>query len=253
MSKRFEELAFHSTRMGDISLRRRFDPALGIEVYEAKLDDEFLMSSAFTTAEIALARLGLDRVIGADLDVVVGGLGLGYTAIAALEEPRVRTLTVIEALGEVIAWHRHALLPDAAGLANDNRVELRSADFFACVQGAGFDPAVPGRRYHAVLLDIDHSPEHVLHPSHASFYSAQGLAGLRDLLHPDGVFGLWSDDPPEPVFTALLREVFAEVDAAVVSFPNPYTGGTSSNTVYVCVNGDELRRPAAATSRTTGP
>ena len=238
MSRRFEELAFQSTRMGDISLRRRFDPALGVEVYEAKLDDDFLMSSAFTAAEIALARLGLQRLVQADLDVVVGGLGLGYTAIAALADPRVRTLTVIEALDEVITWHRRALLPDAAGLATDPRVKLRSADFFACVQGTGFDPAVPGRRYHAVLLDIDHSPEHVLHPSHAGFYSARGLRRLRDLLHPDGLFALWSDDPPEPMFTALLREVFTEVDAAVVDFPNPYVGGTSSNTVYVCVNGD---------------
>lgn len=238
MSRRFEELAFQPTRMGDISLRRRFDPTLGGEVYEAKLDDEFLMSSAFTAAEIALAQLGLQRLDRGDLDVVVGGLGLGYTAMAALEDPRVRTLTVIEALDEVIAWHRRALLPDAVGLATDPRVELRSADFFACVASTGFDAAVPGRRYHAVLLDIDHSPEHVLHPSHAAFYSAQGLRRLCDLLHPDGVFGLWSDDPPEPMFTALLREVFAEVDAAVVDFPNPYVGGTSSNTVYVCVNGD---------------
>jgi spermidine synthase len=238
MSRRFEELAFQPTRMGDISLRRRFDPALGGEVYEAKLDDEFLMSSAFTAAEVALARRGLGRVIGTDLDIVVGGLGLGYTAVAVMEDPRVRTVTVVEALGEVIAWHRDGLLPDAAGLQTDPRVELRQADFFACVRNAGFDSAVPGRRYHAVLLDIDHSPDHLLHPSHADFYSRQGLGRLRDLLHPSGVFGLWSDDPPEPVFTALLRDVFADVDAAVVDFPNPYSGGCSSNTVYTCVAGD---------------
>ena len=239
MSRRFEELAFQSTQMGDIGLRRRFDPILGGDVYEAKLDDDFLMSSAFTAAEVALSRRGLERVIGPDLDVIVGGLGLGYTAVAALEDPRVRTLTVIEALDEVISWHRRALLPDAIGLADDPRVELRRADFFACVQGEGFDPAVPGRRYHAVLLDIDHSPEHLLHPSHAAFYSAHGLHRLRDLLHPGGIFGLWSDDPPEPAFTALLHEVFAEVEAAVVDFPNPYTRGTSSNTVYVCMHRDD--------------
>jgi spermidine synthase len=238
MSRRFEELAFQPTRMGDISLRRRFDPVLGGQVYEAKLDDEFLMSSAFTAAEVALARRGLERVTGTDLDIVVGGLGLGYTAVAVLGDPRVRTLTVVEALDEVIAWHRNGLLPDAAELGTDPRAELRSADFFACVRNTGFDSAVPGRRYHAILLDIDHSPGHVLHPSHAAFYSAEGLRRLRDLLHPGGVFGLWSDDPPEPVFTALLRDVFADVDAAVVDFPNPYTGGTSSNTVYLCVTGD---------------
>ena len=238
MARRFEELAFQPTRMGDISLRRRFDPVLGGDVFEAKLDDEFLMSSAFTVAEIALARLGLARTQGDDLDVVVGGLGLGYTALTALEEPRVRSVTVIEAIEEVISWHRRGLLPDATALATDPRVELRCADFFACVQGSGFDPQAPGRHYDVVLLDIDHSPEHVLHPSHQAFYATAGLRRLRDLLQPRGVFGLWSDDPPEPAFTARLREVFTDVDAAVVDFPNPYTGGTSSNTVYVGANGD---------------
>ncbi len=238
MSRRFEELAFDSTRLGEITLRRRFDPLLGGDVYEAKLDDEFLMSSAFTAAEIALARLGLQRVTGDDLDVVVGGLGLGYTAIAALEDPRVRSLTVIEALDAVIAWHRSHLLPDAAALATDPRVVLRSADFFAAVEGAGFDPRSPDRKYHAVLLDIDHTPDHVLHPSHAAFYSDRGLRRLRDLLHPGGVFGLWSDDPPAPAVASLLRGVFTDSGAEVVAFPNPYAGGTSSNTVYWGVRDD---------------
>ena len=61
--------------MGEISLRRRRDPALNVDVYEVKLDDEFLMSSLFTVAEVELARLGLAQVVDADLDVVVGGLG----------------------------------------------------------------------------------------------------------------------------------------------------------------------------------
>jgi hypothetical protein len=65
------------------------------------------------------------------------------------------------------------------------------------------------------------------------------LHRLRNLLHPGGVFGLWSDDPPEPAFTSLLHGVFADVDATGVDFPNPYTRGISSNTVYVCVNWDD--------------
>ena len=238
MSRRIEELAFQTTRMGDISLRRRFDPLLGEDVIEAKLDDEFLMSSSFTVAEIELARLGLGRVRATDIDVVVGGLGLGYTAMAALEDSRVRSLTVVEALQEVIDWHEHALLPDVVGLVGDPRVRLTCADFFACVAGEGFDEDSPGRRYDAILLDIDHTPDHVLHPSHAGFYSPRGLGRLSRLLRPGGVFGLWSDDPPEPVFESLLQEVFPDVVAEVVTFPNPYTAGTSSNTVYVCVVGD---------------
>ena len=56
------------------------------------------MSSLFTEAEIQLAKLGLDGLEGDELDVVVGGLGLGYTALAALENPRVRSLIVVEVM-----------------------------------------------------------------------------------------------------------------------------------------------------------
>ena len=233
MSARFEELDWAETPMGPISLRRRLEPTLQVDVYEAKLGDEFLMSSLFTAAEIALARLGLGGLPDTDLDVVVGGLGLGYTAQAVLADPRVRSLAVVEALGEVIAWHRRELLPDVVGLAADPRVRLVHGDFFAMVEsGAGFDDELPGRA-HAVLVDIDHTPRHVLHPSHAAFYTADGLGRLVPHLQPGGVFALWSDDPPDAEFDALLAEVFTTAEAHVVTFPNPLTGGESANTVYV--------------------
>ena len=236
MGARFEELAWTQTPMGAISLRRRLEPALQVDVYEAKLDDEFLMSSLFTAGEVALARLGLAAVTGAELDVVVGGLGLGYTAQAVLADARVRSLTVLEALHEVVEWHRRELLPDVAGLATDPRCRLATADFFARAAGSdGLDPDAPDRLFHAVLVDIDHTPRHVLHPSHAPFYTAEGLARLARYLHPDGVFALWSDDPPDADFGALLDEVFASAQAHVVTFANPLTGGESANSVYVAI------------------
>ncbi len=131
---RFEELAWRETSMGAVSLRRRREPVLDVDVYEVKLGHEFLMSSLFTVAEVELARLGLARVEGDQLDVVVGGLGLGYTARAVLDDPRVRSLVVVEALADVIEWHNRGLLPDAAGLTSDPRVRLVQADFFATVQ-----------------------------------------------------------------------------------------------------------------------
>ncbi|MEZ0339287.1 spermidine synthase [Mycobacterium sp. pV006] len=236
MGSRFEELDWSETPRGVISLRRRVEPSLNVDVYEVKFGDEFLMSSLFTVAEVELARLGLAAASGSELDVVVGGLGLGYTAQSALSDPRVRSLVVVEALGEVIGWHERALLPDTAELVSDARLRLQHGDFFAMADSsAGFDPEAPGRRFHAVLLDIDHTPRHVLHPSHRAFYTPAGLRKLVAHLHRGGVFALWSDDPPDPDFESVLADVFDRSEASVIRFPNPLTGGHSTNTVYVAV------------------
>lgn len=219
--------------MGPLSLRRRLDPLLDADVYEVKLGDEFLMSSAFTAGEVALARLALDTLRESELDVVVGGLGLGYTAHAVLGDPRVRSLTVVEAVAEVIEWHERGLLPDTAGLAADPRTRLVRGDFFAMAGTNGFHVDAPGRRVDAVIVDIDHTPRHVLHPRHAAFYTPVGLRCLAHRLHPGGVFGLWSDDPPDPGFQAALAAAFPVTQARVVTFANAYTGGQSANTIYL--------------------
>ncbi len=233
MSARITELDWQSTRIGDVSLRRRLDPVSGSEVHEVLLGEEYLMSSLFTVAEVALADLGLAAVEGTALDVAVGGLGLGWTARAALREPRVRRLDVVEALPAVISWHQRGLLPYAQELTSDPRTHLVEGDFFALVAaGQTFAPQGPAR-YDAVLLDVDHSPRHVLDPSHAPFYEATGLRRMAEQLVPGGVFALWSDDGPDAPFLAVLAEVFATATSHVVPFANPYTGGESSNTVYV--------------------
>jgi spermidine synthase len=234
VSARLEELAWANTPMGVISLRRRLDPMLKVEVYEAKLGDEFLMSSLFTVAETELALLALGRVQADVLDVVVGGLGLGYTARAALTDQRVRSLTVVEALTEVIDWHERGLVPGASELTTDPRTRLVHGDFFAMADSdGGFDPQAPGRRVDVVLLDIDHTPRHVLHPRHAAFYTPAGIRGLARHLRPGAVFALWSDDPPDEDFLAALAEAFPHATAQVVTFPNPLTGGESANTIYL--------------------
>jgi hypothetical protein len=155
---RFEELDFKSTPMGDLFLRRRREPTLDVDVYEVKLGDEYLMSSLFTEAEEQLAQLGLAAVRAgalADvdaLDVLVGGLGLGYTAAAALEDERVASMVVLEVLPAVIDWHERGLLSVSASLTADPRTSLELADFFAIMRAEPRE-----RRWHAILVDIDHT------------------------------------------------------------------------------------------------
>lgn len=229
----FEELDYRETPMGELILRRRTQLSLGIEVYEVKLGDEFLMSSLFTAGEIALAKLGLAGLGSGPLDVVVGGLGLGYTARAVLDHPGVRSLLVVEALPAVIEWHRRGLVPLGAGLTSDPRCTFLNADFFAQVNTDAIDPGRPGRRFDAILADIDHSPSAVLHPRHGAFYARAGLRRLTAHLQPQGTFGLWSNDPPDDAFRTELAAVFASVEAHVVTFHNPLQNRDAANTVYV--------------------
>jgi spermidine synthase len=230
---RFEELDWRPTPLGDISLRRRRDPVTGADVFEIKLDDDFLMSSLFTVAEVALAELALAGLAGPLLEVAVGGLGLGYTAATVLEHPRVSSLVVVEKLGEVIDWHRRGLIPLGPTLTADARCRLVEGDFFAMVNGRGLDPGVADRRFDAVVLDIDHSPRHVLHPSHADFYGTAGTRRLAQRLRPGGAFALWSNDPPDDDYLAVLRDIFTDVRAEVVRFHNPLQDREATNTVYV--------------------
>jgi spermidine synthase len=201
-------------------------------VYEVKLGDEFLMSSLFTAGEVALADLALSKR-NAPLDVLVGGLGLGYTVHAALRYPNVQSLLVVETLADVIDWHRRGLVPLGNELVADPRCKFINRDFFEVITSRGIDPNFPSRRFHAILLDIDHSPKHVLHPSHSGLYQPEGLKRLAAHLHGGGVFALWSNDPPDEEFCTALASVFPQYEAHVVRFPNPLQNREAANTVYV--------------------
>ncbi len=295
MSRLFEELDYRVTTIGELSLRRRRDLETGRDIYEIKLGDEYLMSSRFTVSEEALGRLGVCEHPGPDrggLSVAVGGLGLGYTARAALATGRVAEMVLIEALEPVIDWHRQGLLPVGRELAADPRCRFVCADFFALLGGLsvgtaagaregcavprvlqppaagteevqrpaparpegregrpegaappsgrpppgteeGLDPEQPGRRFDVVLLDIDHAPDRHLDPRNASFYGPEGLRRLAANLAPGGVFGLWSDDPPDQEFPATLRSVFSTARAEKVCFHNPRQDRTVVQTVYL--------------------
>ena len=230
----FEELDYRETPIGELSLRRRRELRLGVDVLEIKLGDEFLMSSLFTVSEVALARLALAELPGDALDIAVGGLGLGYTAQAVLEHPRVGSLLLIELLAPVIDWHRNGLLPLGASLTTDARCRMVEGDFFALASSpSGLDPQQPGRRFDAILVDIDHSPDALLDARSLDFYQPEGLQTLAARLHPGGMFGLWSNEPPDEAFVMRLQRVFASAWAEPVSFHNPLQDRPFTQTVYL--------------------
>ena len=236
MSLNYEELDFQKTLIGDLMLRRRKMLQLGgIDIFEVKLGEDFLMTSLFHESESQLSIIGLAHTDKKELDVVVGGLGLGYTAAAALEDKRVKSLVIVEYLEAVIGWHKNHTVPMGKVLTEDSRCRIVNADFFALSNdiSKSFDPENPNKKHDVILLDIDHTPTNQLSGTNKHFYTEEGLRELSGHLNPRGVFALWADGSPEQYFTEHLKCVFTDVESHHIQFENPITSGISEGAVYV--------------------
>ncbi|MDA1194422.1 MAG: spermidine synthase [Planctomycetota bacterium] len=235
MSAMYEELDRQDTPIGEIVLRRRRVP--GLEegpIYEIKIDDDLLMSSLINESEQALAHEAIKAIGDGIYDVLVGGLGLGYTAWAALGYERVRSVTVIELLEPIIAWHEQGLVPLGQELHDHPRCRFLRGDFFVLVTDPSLrDVLHPAGGYGAILVDIDHAPDALLHATHAGFYAPRALARTADLLQPGGVLAIWSAGKPQEAFTTQLRRVFPQVELHEVEVYNPLADADQVDTLYV--------------------
>lgn len=222
----FKILAYDDTPLGPLCLRRRELPAEpGTVVTEVSLNHEFLMSSYNTASERALASLALEMHSGPGLDVLVGGLGLGYTAREALVSRRVSRVEVVEFLPQVIRWLDGDLIPLARELKADPRHKVVQGDVYRRLS----EP--PACAHDLILIDVDHSPEDRLSAAHGSFYTEEGLARAKEHLRPGGVLGVWSYDENAP-FADALRRSFREVRVEPVEFGNRFVGGTQTDWLF---------------------
>jgi spermidine synthase len=209
-----EILAYEDSPLGPLCLRRReLLSQPGTVVTEVTLNHAFLMSSYNTASERALASVALEMHPGTDLRVLVGGLGLGYTAHAALASPRVAKVQVVEFLPQVIDWLEQDLVPLAPALKADPRFTTAAGDVYARLAAA------PGERFDLILIDVDHAPDDQLSGANDAFYSAEGLERASRHLAPGGILGVWSYAESSP-FAQALREVFHDVRIEPVTFFN---------------------------------
>jgi spermidine synthase len=231
----YEELDHRKTAIGELILRRRRVPLMTPEpIYEIMLGNDLLMSSLLNESEMALAHLGIAAVGDGIFDVLVGGLGLGYTAWAALGYERVRSVTVIELLPEVIEWHEQGRVPLGDELSGSERCRFLEGDFFVLAA----DPSVrdlvhPERGYGAILVDIDHAPDSWLDASSRSFYREGPIARMTEMLQPGGVFALWSAGAADARFAALLEPIFQSVTTHEIEVFNPMIDEDMTDTIYV--------------------
>ena len=213
-----EFLAHEDTAIGTLMLRRReLLSKPGTVVTEITLDHEFLMSSYITFSERALASVALEMHPGEELRVLVGGLGLGYTAWEVVQSPRVARVEVVEFVPAVIRWMDEGLVPLSGAFASEARIEVLQGDVF---ERLATPPAAAAPGYDLILIDVDHSPDEQLGDStNDFFYSAQGLLGAGRHLAPGGVLGVWSYAENSGC-SAALYEAFREVRVEPVAFVN---------------------------------
>jgi spermidine synthase len=209
-----EILAYEPSPLGILCLRRReLLSQPGTIVTEVTLNHEFLMSSLYTDSERALAQSALRMHSGDDLRVLVGGLGLGYTAREALLADRVARVEVVELLPQVIDWLARGLVPLSSELRDERRLVVTQGDVYRRLAGP------PDDLLDVILIDVDHSPEERLGEESARFYTTQGLLAARRHLAVDGVLAVWSYTESSP-FADALRAVFEQVRVEPVTYDN---------------------------------
>ncbi len=200
-----DEIARSETERGEVVLRRRTNE-LGADVLELRVNGIFVMDTHETGSEIALAEAALELVAD-PRDVVVGGLGLGFTTQRVLADPRVERVTVVEIEDALIGWMRDGTVPQGPAILADQRVKIVNADISMAIAEA--------RSTHdLVLLDVDNGPGYLVNEANERIYEPEFLARCRDLLNPDGVLVVWSAAAAPELLDA-MRTVFGDAEERV--------------------------------------
>ncbi len=181
----------------------------GSPVDELIVNGVFAMDSAHTDTERALAAwvpassgaiaTGTDRLPR----VLIGGLGLGYTAAAVLERD-VMAVDVVELEPCLVSWARAGVTATLAQVAADPRCQLHVGDVADVFGGR----AEPSGRWDAILLDVDNGPDFLIHAQNEPLYGEPMLAAAYRQLHPGGVLALWSQGP-SPLLMRRLNRIAA--------------------------------------------
>ncbi len=194
------EIARAESERGEVVLRRRTS-GLGADVFELRVNGVFVMDTIETGTEIELAGVALDLVPD-PRDVVVGGLGLGFTTQRVLADPRVRRVTVVEIEDALVRWMREGTVPHGPGLLADQRVRIVNADILMAIAEAR-------STYDLILLDVDNGPGYLVHQDNVRVYEQSFLARCGDLLNPHGALAIWSADAAPELLVA-MSAVFGE-------------------------------------------
>ena len=184
---------------GELRLKRR-----GSE-FSIYLDAYELMNSRRGGSEQVLATLGCESIrVRQSPQVLIGGLGMGFTLAAALVVLGADAqIMVAELVPEVIGWARGAMAEVFGQSLDDPRVHIRQADVGHLIRSVS-------SAYDAILLDVDNGPEGLTRKANDALYDTQGLRAAHASLRPGGVLAIWSSGP-DSRFTQRLRQAGFDV------------------------------------------
>jgi spermidine synthase len=194
----YVEVARAESERGEVVLRRRVEEHAA-DAVELRVNGVFVMDTRETTSEIELAAAALELVAD-PRDVVVGGLGLGFTLQRVLADHRVEQVKVVEIEDALVGWMRDGTVPHGPALLADRRVHVVNTDIVMAVAEAM-------STYDLVLLDVDNGPGHLVHDTNAAIYEHDFIANTNRVLNPDGALVVWSADPA-PELASVMEEVF---------------------------------------------
>lgn len=188
----------------------RTSTGFSIRVGTQELMNSHAHGSEDALATLASARLGVRR----HRQVLVGGLGMGFTVAAALRDLGADgSLVVAELVPAVVAWNRGHLATVVGDVLGDPRVSVHQGDVADLLRSAH-------TRYDLILLDVDNGPQGLTSPGNQWLYDHAGLARIRAALRPGGVLGVWSVTPDEGFSRRLQQAGFA------ATLERPFIHGT---------------------------
>jgi spermidine synthase len=200
-------------------LRRDEDFAIRLSGLPGDLMNSRMYHSEEALAELACTRLGAVE----NARVLVGGLGMGFTLAAVLRcVPRSAEVVVAELVPEVIEWNRGSLGQCAGRPLDDGRTRVHRGDVVALLKH-------PGKKFDAILLDVDNGPEAMTASANGWLYTRGGLKQIYQVLRPGGIAAIWSVRGDQP-FAARLKKTGFEVRVRTV---RARPGKGSRHTIFV--------------------